>query len=477
MPPEQAAGNLAEIGPHSDVYSLGAILYELLTGRPPFQGATPMATLRAVMDAEPIAPHRLNSDVPPDLETICRKCLEKRPALRYHSARDLADDLGRYIKREPILAEPISIVRRTASWIVRHPTALATVAALLILGLLFASYYLVEENRFLLAQRDNPTLVRQPSEATRSLDSWSSLDILCYFGGIFTMLAITVNRQRKPWRNALDISGLAALRAPEPMTKRMRTAVACTGVAYIAYGLVLAVQLIHVYVWEGPMQFRLSFTAFWSVWVGVLFVAGAIRDGRLTLYGRPVRNLTPSQIESIEQALLDNTDVIEAIRRYRVAVPEAGKDEARDYILQLLSDLRSRSPDLIRARRLLLSELNWQAALIGAVIAAALVTIVFLAFPLLRSSAAFWYDLIAGLLTSFSAIPVVVATARSAKLAHRLLAGMLMGPAYLAATILRPHFLQRSDQRDSSFTFWFVCGAAIGACLIVSALTRRRKKS
>ena len=94
MSPEQAAGRNSDIGPASDVYSLGAMLYELLTGRPPFRAPTPVATMREVLETEPTAPRRLKADIPLDLETICLKCLEKSPSARYATARMLAEVRG-----------------------------------------------------------------------------------------------------------------------------------------------------------------------------------------------------------------------------------------------------------------------------------------------------------------------------------------------------------------------------------------------
>jgi WD40 repeat protein/tRNA A-37 threonylcarbamoyl transferase component Bud32 len=128
MPPEQAAGKTAEVGPLSDVYSLGALLYCLLTGRPPFQAATPLDTLMQVIDKEPVSVQSLNSGVPKDLETICQKCLQKDSSKRYASAQAFADDLGRWIRGEPIQARAVSSSERAIRWVKRNKLVSALVA-------------------------------------------------------------------------------------------------------------------------------------------------------------------------------------------------------------------------------------------------------------------------------------------------------------------------------------------------------------
>jgi serine/threonine-protein kinase len=138
MAPEQAMGKTHTIGPAADIYSLGAVLYELVTGRPPFKGETPTETQLQVLHHDPVPPSRLNPRVSRDLETICLKCLEKDPARRYATAAALADDLRRLEEGRPIKARPVGWAERSWRWCRRKPAAAALIAALLVLVLLTA---------------------------------------------------------------------------------------------------------------------------------------------------------------------------------------------------------------------------------------------------------------------------------------------------------------------------------------------------
>jgi WD40 repeat protein/serine/threonine protein kinase len=142
MAPEQAAGKNKEIGPATDIYALGAILYELLAGRPPFEGLSAWETVSLVLSADPEPPSRRNPSVPRDVETICLKCLRKEPAKRYGSALELAEDLHRFQAGEPIMARPVSRLERARKWANRHPAvaALLALSSVLLLVLLLGGW-------------------------------------------------------------------------------------------------------------------------------------------------------------------------------------------------------------------------------------------------------------------------------------------------------------------------------------------------
>ncbi len=197
MAPEQAQGRQAAVGAASDVYSLGAVLYHLLTGRPPFSGATAVDTLRQVLDEEPVPPARLNAKVPSDLETICLKCLRKEASQRYGSARELAEELGRFLNYEPILARPASGLRRTWSWAQKNPWVFAAAFAALLLVMAGVAFAMWEKSRLL--------AWRLQAGKGAPLPEGESAAVLFFklFPGICLLLYLAGNSFRKLYRQSL----------------------------------------------------------------------------------------------------------------------------------------------------------------------------------------------------------------------------------------------------------------------------------
>ncbi len=148
MAPEQARGQNREMGTAVDIYALGAVLYEMLTGRPPFRGATVLETLEQVSSRDPVPLSQLQPKVPRDLETICLKCLHKDPARRYGSALELADDLRRFRNHEPIKARPAGPLERLGKWARRKPSLAAFVVASVLLLAVFVFAILREAGEY-----------------------------------------------------------------------------------------------------------------------------------------------------------------------------------------------------------------------------------------------------------------------------------------------------------------------------------------
>jgi tRNA A-37 threonylcarbamoyl transferase component Bud32 len=271
MPPEQASGRQDRVGPHSDVYSLGAILYELLTGRPPFRAESAVDTLRKVVEEEPVPPGRLNPRVNRDLETICLKCLEKDPARRYATARDLAEDLGRFLNLEPILACRASLVRRLSSWLVRHPwviTGAVSVAVLLTAGLAYRMWERVDALEW---HRLNPE-AEPPFDAAYFLpDSFLIVVFIEFF-----------------FLQGIPVSWFLALRAQRSRGVRFYQVFGVIAAVQLLFGLEIFRRVVAAGAWEPDAWFRpvmASLAALTNVWFGSGLLWKTLRDIRLHLPG------------------------------------------------------------------------------------------------------------------------------------------------------------------------------------------------
>jgi serine/threonine protein kinase len=164
MAPEQAAGETTKLGKATDVYGLGAVLYQLLTGHPPFAGGTSYETIRLLLNTEPRKPRALNRKIDRDLSTICLKCLEKEPQRRYSSAFDLAEDLEHWLKHEPIHAKRSGFFTHARKWVRRNPSTTVLVTLLVALAVLSAAYF---------------TLLRSPSEKA-AIEKPTTKDLTAY---------------------------------------------------------------------------------------------------------------------------------------------------------------------------------------------------------------------------------------------------------------------------------------------------------
>jgi len=282
MPPEQATGQRGNLDRTADVYSLGAILYHLLTGRPPFHADTLATTLDHVRTAEPVSPRRLNASLPRDLETICLKCLEKEPARRYPAAQSLAEDLDRFLNREPILARPIGFLGRTWRWCRRKP-ALASASALatmLLLTLAVGAPIVASQQR---AAAEEYRKLLYASDLKVALQAWQQAQL---------QQAVTALDRHLPQPGQRDLREftwhyLNRLCRPYRQTRTLKTPNAVLALAATQNGKLLAAAggMDYVTIWDLEADTDRPFREFTT---GEPYLAGPLTfspDGRYFLAG------------------------------------------------------------------------------------------------------------------------------------------------------------------------------------------------
>ena len=240
MPPEQAGGQIDAVGPPADVYAMGALLYATLTGRPPFQAATPLETLQQVLHGEPVALRQLNPDVPRDLETIVLKCLEKSVPRRYATAQALADDLRRYLEGRPILARPVGRPERFGRWCKRNPVVAALSA---VAFLLFATVAIVATVGYMQTtralgiahQREGEAISsKTKAEAATGREREALAAQTITLAEAHTSLGLIAGEQNKPYEAVLWFASAASLAHADPqreLANRTRFATWARGLA------------------------------------------------------------------------------------------------------------------------------------------------------------------------------------------------------------------------------------------------------
>jgi serine/threonine-protein kinase len=230
MAPEQAAGRNAEVSPLSDVYSLGAILYEMLTGRPPFREATPFDTLVQVLEGEPVPPRKLDPRIPVELETICQKAMAKAPDQRYKSADMMAGDLEKYLRDEPISARSESGRQRLVRWAKQEPALVARLFVLAAVAAIAQAYF----------HFYHPVPLVTHCEILGVVGLWAVVSLVCQ---AMIRCDINPNAVRKVWLAADGILLTSALWIDEAWNSPL---VFCYGLYVVGSGLWFQVELVRL---------------------------------------------------------------------------------------------------------------------------------------------------------------------------------------------------------------------------------------
>jgi tRNA A-37 threonylcarbamoyl transferase component Bud32 len=346
MAPEQAQGRLDRVGPHTDVYALGAILFEMLSGRAPFRGDSPAETMMRVISDAPGSLAKLDPPVPRDLETICLKALEKEPARRYPTARDFADDVRRFLAQEPILARPASALRKAQSWVRRRPWTLAAAAALLVIVMACVIFGLIEQTRFLRAQQLHPGTVRWPGNHTAAMRDLGAISAVAFATLLWTHLLVQKSARRlASWSQLFDAKMHWQPRRAIP--PGLAAGAGLIALAVVAYAVFLLGRVISAFVWDGTIGWSEMIMLYPMFWFGfsVLAVSARSLSGQ---DGASLPVLPPETLAQVENDIRAG-EYHPAIKRVRDSAAGASFATARETVEQIAARLETAAPGTLIA--------------------------------------------------------------------------------------------------------------------------------
>ena len=357
MAPEQATARQDLIGPATDVYGLGVILYEMLTGKKPFEAKTPAMLLGKSHQtgARVAAENHEFPALPADLEIVCLKCLEKQTQRRYASARALAEDLGHFLKHEPICAQPPPFSRKAANWLRRHPWVIVTAVSGAALALLCTIDYLVEQNNYLRFWRGGHPVAAHLARTADgdALASFETSVALIYY--LVLLLWIRCQLERKMIQLGYDLLDLPRYNytiGRGNLQPAWIWTLALSGAVCVALGGLTAMAGVHAAVWrrgEGTAFSTLLVESLAGASCGGMLLWDAVRRKTADTLGltltEDVTRPSADQLVSISAAIYAN-EVAEAIRLYRQATGATAR-QFRALVFELAAKLHRQHPDKV----------------------------------------------------------------------------------------------------------------------------------
>ncbi len=391
MAPEQASGRVDAIGVRSDVYSLGAMLYEMLSGRPPHKAANLAATLKQVIETSPISLRNLNPAIPMDIEIMVMKCLEKSPTRRYGSAGELAGDLERFLTRQPIRARQASWWQRWETRLGRHPWTAATVLTAGLVALIYVTYGLWQQGRFELWKSSPTSYPGLPSGFEDRLDNALFASQFVLFAVFGLWLFYQKHSRGVRWKDFFVNQHRFLAAAEKPVAPLLLGTLIVIGSLALGFGIYLSTQVIRARIWEITANGTLVMMVPSLIILGLGTISMAWRNRRLALYGPPIVNDEPLP-DIVRQEILDN-GTPSAMALYHTMRPDLRLAECRATVQHWADKLQRADPKPFN--KPLSPDVPKRTAIAVVIVSIALLGLIAWSFPLVNPGWWFAWALVA----------------------------------------------------------------------------------